>query len=180
MLKKTVSITNFVLRHSVASVVSITVPVALVIVTYCVLFVIAIITNSDLGSPFSLPLWVVFIFVISVLYTAILLLPSALIAEAIARVFGKWQHVAQIPISTFDLFLLVYALSLMVRQRPDYPDMNILHWANYPLVVFLILTIPLGIYWWTMKFIQAGFTVPVILFRRLRKSRSSKTGGEQF
>jgi hypothetical protein len=179
MKKKTVSITNFILRHFVASVVSIAVPVALVIITYCVLFIVAIITDTGLGGPVALPFWAVIILAISFLYTAILLFPSTLFAEAIARVFGKWQHIAQIPISTLILLLLVHALSLMIRRHPDYSEMNILHWANYPLVVFLILTIPLGIYWWTMKFIQAGFSVPTILFRKLRQPISSKNGGEQ-
>jgi uncharacterized membrane protein YhaH (DUF805 family) len=108
-----------------------------------------------------------------------LVFPSAFLAEAIARVFGKWQHIAQIPISILVLLLLVHALSLMARRQPDYSELNILHWANYPLIIFLILTIPLGIYWWTMKFVQAGFTVPFILFRKLRKPRSSKNGGGQ-
>jgi hypothetical protein len=179
MLTKTVSITSFVLRHFVASIMSITVPAAIWIITYFVLFIIALVTNSGLGGLAALPFWTVVIYVISVLYTAILLFPSAFLAEAIARVFGKWQLVAQIPISISVLFILVHALRLLVHRHPDCSEIEILHWANYPLAVSLILTIPLGIYWWTLKFVQAGFTLPVILYRRLRKSKASKNEAEQ-
>ena len=179
MIKKIVSTTNFILRHFVALIVSITVPAVIWIITYFVLLAIALVTNSGLGGLVALPFWTVFTFVISVLYTAILLFPSASLAEAIARVFGKWQHIAQIPISISVLLILVHALSLLVRRHPDFSEMNILHWANYPIVVSLILTIPLGIYWWTLKFVQAGFTLPVLLFRKLRKSKASKNEVEQ-
>lgn len=174
MIKKGILLSNFVLRHFVASIVSVVAPVVLLVITYVVLFVIAIITNSSLGSPIALPLWIAIIAVISVLYTAILLFPTALLAEAIARFFGKWQHIAQIPISTLVLLVLVYALSLIVRLHPNYSEIDILHWANHPLVIFLILTIPLGFYWWTMKIVQTGVTLPIVLFRKLIKPSDSK------
>ena len=170
MVNKAISASSFVLRHLIASLVSIAVPVIILLIAYFVLYIIAIFTNSGLGSPIALPLWMIFVIVVSVLYTALLLFPSTFIAEIMSRSFGKWQHIAQIPLSTLVLLAFVYALSLMVRILPNYLELNILHWANYPLVVFLILTIPLGIYWWTMKAIQTGVSIPMILFRKLTKS----------
>jgi hypothetical protein len=152
-----------------ASLVSIAVPVIILLVAYFALFVIAVFTNSGLGSPIALPLWAIFVIVVSILYTAVLLFPSTFIAEIITRSFGKWQHIAQIPLSTLVLLILVYALSVVVRLLPNYLELNFLHWANYPFFAFLVLSIPLGIYWWTMKAVQTGVSIPMVFFRKLRK-----------
>lgn len=170
MVKKAVSISNFILRHFVASVVSLVAPIVLLVFAYFVLFLIAIFTNSGLGSPIALPLWAILIFAISTIYTAILLFPSVLIAEATAHILGKWQHIIQIPISTLVLAILTYIASLVARLLPNYAETIILHWADNPFVVFLVLAIPLGVYWWTMKAVQIGISFPVVLFKRLRKA----------
>lgn len=154
--------------------VSIIVPIVTLLITYIVLFVIAIFTNSGLGSPIALPLWFVFVFLVSALYTAVLLFPSVLIAETVSRIFGKWQHIAQIPVSSLALVLLVYILSLLVHSYPDYSAIPILNWAEHPFIVVLVLAIPLGIYWWTMKVVQTGIFLPIIFFERLRKPSHSK------
>jgi hypothetical protein len=175
MTKKAVSLSSFVLRHFIASMVSIVAPIVILIIGYFVLVVIAIFSNSGVGSPIALPFWTVFVFVTSILYTAILIFPSVLIAETISHIFGKWQHIAQIPISTLTLAMLIYATVFIVRHYPNYPEIVSLHWADHPFILFLILAIPLGIYWWTMKIAQAGISFPFIFFNRLRKVRGSKT-----
>ena len=92
MVNKAFSTSNFVLRHLVASVVNIAAPTLIALIAYLVLFVIAVFTGSGLGSPITLPLWLVFILLGSTLYTAVLLFPSTLIAEIVTHSFGKWKH----------------------------------------------------------------------------------------
>jgi hypothetical protein len=166
---KVIFVSNFYLRHLIASIVSIAIPVVVVFITYFLLLLIALVTNSGLGGPIALSFWMIFFFIVSTLYTAILLFPSVLIAEISARVFGKWQHVAQVPISTLVLLLIVFVLSFAARNTPNYSEAILLHWANYPLVTFLVLSIPLGLYWWTMKIIQAGISLPIIIYNAFRK-----------
>lgn len=172
-MDKAISISNLILRHLIASVVSVAAPTLTLLIIYVVLFVIAIFTNSGLGSPIALPLWLIFIVLVSTFYTATLMFPSTLIAEGIASAFGKWRHLTQIPISTVVLLTLVYAFSLLARLHPDYSRLNIMHWADYPLIVFLVLAIPLGLYWWIMKIVQAGVSLPIIFLGRLRKQSPS-------
>src|SRR4030065_1326007 len=151
---KVIFVSNFFIRHLIASTVSIAIPVVIVFITYLLLLIIAPFTNSGLGGPIALPFWMITVFIVSTLYTAIFLFPSIFIAKTSARILGKWQHVAQVPISTLALLILVYALSFAAHRYPDYSEMDLLNWANYPLVTFLVMTAPLGLYWWTMKIIQ--------------------------
>jgi hypothetical protein len=169
MVEKAVSISSFLFRHIVAAAVSIVTPVILWVIAYFLLLMIAIITNTTLGGPLSLPFWALFLLIVSIIYTVALLFPSVLIAEIAARSFGKWQHVAQIPISTLILAVLVFIASLIVRQNPSLAANEYLTWANYPWIVFLCLLIPLGIYWWVMKIVQTGTVLPGWLFKHLRK-----------
>ena len=88
MVNKAFSASNIVFRHLIASVVSVAVAVLIASIAYIVLFVIAIFTNSGLGSPIALPLWLVFIVLVSTVYTAALLFPSTLIAEIATHSLG--------------------------------------------------------------------------------------------
>jgi hypothetical protein len=170
MVKKVARISSFILRHLIASLISVVTPVIILTISYFGLLLIAMITNRDLGGPIALPFWAVFIFIISSIYTGILLFPSVLFSEIISRGFGKWQHLVQIPISTLVLAILTFVIFLLVRSYPKYSEISILHWANYPFVFFLSLLIPLGLYWWTMKIIQAGVSFPFFLSNKIRKS----------
>lgn len=171
MINKIVFTSSFLFKHLIALTVSVVAPIILWVITYFVLFVIAIFTNSRLGSPVALPLWALIIFLLSVLYTVILLFPSVVLAETIARIFGKWQHIAQIPISTLFLAVLVFVTSSLVRIFFYDSVINFLYWVDYPIIIFLGLTIPLGIYWWSMKIAQTGLLIPKMFFKRLRKTQ---------
>ena len=167
MIRTTISWASFVVRHFVASIVSIAVPVILEVVVYLALLVAAILLNKGLGSPVSLPLTIALTVPIVVAYTAFFLFPSVLVAEIACRGFGKWHYVMQIPVSAVALLALVWLASLLLHLMPKYAELPLLHWASYPLYVFLILAIPLGLYWWTAKLVQMGIGVPAKLFRKL-------------
>jgi hypothetical protein len=173
-MKKVFPLSSFVFRHFVASVVSIVTPVIVWFIAYFVLFLVALFTNSTLGGPIALPGLAVLIFVTSVIYTSIFLFPSVSIAEITSRNLGRWQHIAQIPISTLALFVLIYISSQVARHLPIYNETHLLSWAESPFIVFLILAIPLGLYWWTMKAVQAGLSIPVGLFKRMKEGADIK------
>lgn len=148
------AIVAFAGRHLIASLVSVGLPVALVTIAYFVLLVIAILTDTGLGSPVALPLWVLLTLVVSLGYTSLLLFPAVAVAEVVSRAFGKWQHVVQVPLST--VFLALFAVLLMaVIGLINQPHLSLKQWFNYSVLAFLVMTVPLGIYWWTMKFTQA-------------------------
>lgn len=147
------SLFSFIGRHLLASLISVALPVVLVIITYLILFVVAVFTNSGLGSPVALPLWAIFTFVGSIVYTVILLFPAVALAETISQPLGKWQHIAQIPLSTLFLALLVGGLVALIGIV-NQSHLSLNQWLNCSFVAFLVLAIPLGIYWWTMKFTQ--------------------------
>lgn len=148
------AILAFAGRHLIASLVSVGLPVAVVTVTYFVLLVIAILTDTGVGGPLALPFWVLLTLVVSLGYTSLLLFPVVAVAEIVSRAFGRWQHVAQVPLST--VFLALFAVLLMaVISLINQPHLSLKQWFNYSVLAFLVMTAPLGIYWWTMKFTQA-------------------------
>lgn len=169
MLHMTFTLSKFWLRHFVASVVSIAVPVFLVFVIYVGLFIVAIVTNSGPGGPLALPFWMLAAFVVSLLYTACLLFPSVWIAEMISHRFGKWHFVWEIFISTLVLGILIFATSFMLNGIYNRDGMNLI--LNNPGYVFVALLIPLGIYWWTAKFVQLGFRLPGYFWSRLQNKQ---------
>lgn len=179
MLKKVIAVSSFFARHLIASIVSIAIPTILVVVAYFVLLAIAIITGSGLGGLLALPFWTLFAFLVATAYTSLLLFPSVLIAEIISRRFGKWHHLAQIPISTFVLAAIIVMLNLTIHFAPHYAETVALQWADYPVHIFLLLTIPLGLYWWTMKIVQTGIATPTELLKRFRATQDKVSIQEQ-
>lgn len=169
MLHTTFIVSKFWLRHFVASVVSITIPIILVFVIYIGLVIVAIVTDSGLGSPVALPLWMLIAFVVSILYTTFLLFPSVWIAEITARCFGKWRFMLEIFFSTLALGLLIFAATFFLNSfiKPDGFDFVL----NNPVYVLFALLIPLGIYWWTAKFVQLGFHLPGIIWRQMQSKQ---------
>lgn len=163
------SLLSFIIRHFFASVVSVAIPVIFVTIVYFALLVVAVISNSGLGSPVALPFWVAVSFLTSIFYTAFLLFPSVVIAETISLPFGKWRHIAQVPISTLVLALLVFALTFIASLTLNHTAFNVRQWVNYSLMAMLVLAVPLGIYWWTMKLVQLVMSLPGTLLKQLGK-----------
>lgn len=172
MLKQTFWVFSFFTRHLVASIVSILLPVILTMIGYVVLFIIALFTDSGLGSPAALPLWMIINGLIATLYTGLGLFPIVVIAEIVSHVFGKWRHVAQIPVSTVLMFGLVFLLFAIFVNSPNQLFTAPMDWTYYALIVSCFLALPLGIYWWTMKLIEAGIFLPVFLFKKLSAWRN--------
>lgn len=166
MLHTTFTISKFWLRHFVASIVSITFLPILVLLIYVGLVIFAIVTDSGLGGPLALPFWMLAAFVVNILYTTFLLFPSVWLAEIVSRRFGKWQLLAQIPISTISLAIFVFAASLLVNSYANAQN-SPFELLNYPAYIFAALLIPLGVYWWTAKMVQLGLLLPERVWKRI-------------
>jgi hypothetical protein len=149
-------------------------------VGYLVLFLIAFVRGivtgyADLGSPIALPLSLLFVLIVAVGYTAFLLFPSVAAAEAICQRWSKWRHIAQIPVSAAILLGLAYLLDFLARGAGAYSGLPADFWARKPWIVFLLLAIPLGIYWWTTKVVEAGTAIPGAVLRWLRRHARAAT-----
>jgi hypothetical protein len=174
-MNKTVPPISFLMRHVFASVVSIVWPPIAIVIGYVLLLLLALVTHSGMGSPIALPLWAFFALLTSIMATVTLLFPATSIAELITHRMGKSRHLIQIPLSTLILALIIMLLSAVVSlvrktQNETYD------WLAVATIVFLVLAIPLGVYWWAMKMAQAAVFVILRLVARIFHLRSDKTG----
>jgi hypothetical protein len=158
---------GFFIRHLLASLVSVAAPVALVGGIYLVLLVIGIVTNQSLGSPIALPLWILVAAVSSTFSTALYLFPAVWVAEITSRNFGRWRVAAQIPISMIALFVLVQINGWLLKLALDGPMRDTLTSGDGPLIIYLLLLIPLGIYWITARLVEFALSVLGRLSRSL-------------
>lgn len=171
MASRIVVFLRFAVRHFVASIVSVVVPPILVTCIYFVLLGLAIVTNSGLGGPLALPAGLIFSIVASLLYTSFLLFPSVAISEILSNRFGKWKYPGQMLLSTAALALLTGAGVLAWHVTQDSREVDRSKWVSDSLLIFCLLLIPLGIYWWVCKIAEAGLAVPGRLLKWMRQVR---------
>jgi hypothetical protein len=151
-LNKGYSLFSFVMRHFVASIISLLVPVFLTAILYFILLFIAMYKDYPLGSPVALPIDILVAGILALCYTTFLLFPSVALAEIISMRVSRFRLPAQMILSTLILLGLLLTFLLVLDQITE-PQ-------NYSLpVMFLfgviILPIPLGIYWWSAKAMEA-------------------------
>ncbi len=125
---------GFLIRHGIASVLTIAIPCLLWIVVYFACLLWAILWNEPLGGPLALPAGILFFFVTFVIAVTTALFPSVALAEWIGRK-RDWPILAQIPLSITLMAAIAGVFSLFSN-------------VEVALAGFLLLLIPLGIYWW--------------------------------
>jgi hypothetical protein len=171
MIKYVFSSLSFITRHTFAFSVSVFLPLLLLIITYFVLLLGAILFNKGIGSPVALPFWVLIQLLVCSSYTALFLFPSVALAELVTFRLSKWQHLYQIPLASivmlFITYLAAFALSFLHLAKPH----PLAYFVEYPFRVFLLLSIPLGLYFWSMKLVQAGLYLPAFLYNWLLRFR---------
>ena len=148
------SILNFLIRHFVASFLSVITPILLVIVGYIILLIVALITHQGPGGPLTLPFWAIAAGIICLLYTACIVFPAVAVSELISTRLPAHQLLAQIPISMLVLAMLVFGLaygSSLVLIDTDSPLLQLI---RHPLKITIFLCLPLGYYWWIAKTAQ--------------------------
>ena len=152
---------SFCARHFLALGVTVAAACLVWTVIYFALLLWAVFTNSGIGGPLAYPAGLLFFFVATTAASLILLFPSTALAEWFSRRRG-FPILAQIPVSVAVLALLcliAVSIASAVGSQPT------LHGVSVGFgVLFLVLLVPLGLYWW------AAQSVPLLLslINRLR------------
>ncbi len=159
--------TTFFLRHLFASIISIVAAILVVVIAYFTLLIVAIVTNSGLGGPLSLPFFIAAAGVLSLFYTACLIFPSVALAELISQRIHSHKYLAQALLSTLMLAILIFILAIGFRTIDNFESPTLLELANYPVQIFLVLCLPLGFYWLATKTVQVAMIVIIKLFDKV-------------
>lgn len=138
---------RFVLKHAVATGVVVAGIAAFTTVSYFALLAWAVLAGEPLGGPLAFPFMVLFALVASVVSVGAVLLPATAVTEWIC-VRNKLRLVFQIPMATglVGLLLLLGAAGISVLG-----GMPLGSAALAAGVVFVVLLVPLGAYWWSLQ-----------------------------
>jgi hypothetical protein len=138
---------RFAAKHAVASAVVTAGIVTLTAVSYIALLAWAALTGGGLGGPLALPFLVLFAFVAAIAAAALILFPATALAEWICarREMGVgWQ----IPVSVACMAACVVAAAGVMSALRG----TSLHGtASAAGILFVVLLVPLGVYWWSMQ-----------------------------
>jgi hypothetical protein len=149
-------------RYALAiSITGIIAPAILWTITYIVLFLAAIATNSGLGSPVAYPITLLFLIVYFTACSIILYLPSTALAELITA-HCRWPTLVQIPISAALLALLCIGAILgfvVIGYSATFRELS-LRFGLFLLVNLL----PMGLFWW----IAQSIPLAIGIIRRVR------------
>jgi hypothetical protein len=135
------------LRHAIAGAVVVAGAVALTTALYFALLVGAAVAGVPLGGPLVLPFLMLLALVAGVAAVGFVLFPVTALAEWIfTRYRLPWA--VQLPLATAFLSAYVVSISPWVAVSRGVPLSAAPVWAG---LAFVLLLIPLGIYWWTAQ-----------------------------
>jgi hypothetical protein len=138
---------RFAAKHAVASAFLVAGIVTLTASVYVALLMWAAVTGGGLGGPLTLPFLLLFAFVGSVVSAAFILMPTTAFTEWVC----KKRHLPlalQIPVSIACLAASLLAGAPLIAMIRNASVSFALTRAG---IVFLLLLIPLGVYWWSMQ-----------------------------
>lgn len=155
-------------RHGVAVGVSTGLALALciagclfMVAMWFALLVAAILSNGDLGGPLFLPLsFIVFFlcFLASLGVILLILLPSVLLAEFVSELAPlAWRYPLQ------AVLCVLFALPGALWFSNLLPHGDGAGWLQRWVLMWALLLVPLGLYWWVAKAVEAGMTLGKIL-----------------
>jgi hypothetical protein len=158
--------TRFLVKHVVATAVTAGGVPALLATIYIMLFVVAILTNGDVGSPATLPIVLV---LAAVLMTAVALAVFLPVTAAAAwiRARNDYHYLYEIPIAVLLLVAYIFLIAIGVR-----PEIGVL---PYALGMSLALLPTLGVYWLCLhstNWLLTGAERVVTFVRRARTDGS--------
>jgi hypothetical protein len=159
--RKAARIVSFSAQHLLALSVTVAAACAAWTILYFALLLWALLTNGGIGSPLAYPAGLLFVALATAVTSFVLLLPSTALAAWIAH-RSRLPIFAQIPLSVGALALLSKIAVGIASRMGAMPALN-----GTPIsfgVLFLVLLLPLGVYWFAMQ------SVPLLLslLRRLR------------
>jgi len=155
---------SLLVRHFLAFAGSTGAACALWTLVYVALLIWAVLSNNGVGGPLAYPAGLIFVVAASSFCCLVLLLPSTLAAEWIARRL-RLSVLLQIPISAG--FLAVFSLLLVgMGQAARLSGVEEISHKIPALsgLLFLLMLLPLGVYWW----IAQSVPLTIALVRTLR------------
>ena len=168
IFRKAAGVVFSVSKHVLAGAVNVIGFTALACLTYLVLLLIALITNQGLGSPLLIVLVPVGSFSVSLVCAAFFLFPSAAAAEWICGKALRINLLFEVPVSFAILFAQVLVVTwlgtLIVGE--DITGSIIMQLS---IAGFVVLVVPLVIYWWALKAADGVRHMLRALYRYLEK-----------
>ena len=135
--------TRFLLKHGVATAVTVAAVSALIAAVYFALLIVAILTDGGIGSPLTLPVFLVLATVLMTVVALVIFLPVTVTATWI-RSRRDLHHLFEIPIAALlfviYIFLVATAITLSTRSSLDIGS-----WYVFGVAVALLPL--LGLYW---------------------------------
>ena len=147
---------SFIVRHLIASFVTVSAAFVLWTLIYFSLFFWAVLFGGGLGSPVTYPIGLLAIASGGTTACLLIFLPSTALAECIARRSG-FSFVVQIPLAITALAVLCHVFVFALSGA--FSTMNFSQ-------LFLAALLPFGFYWWIA---QSGPIVASI-FTRIRSA----------
>jgi hypothetical protein len=154
-------VTRLAMKHGVAAAMAVSGSTALAIAAYAGLFAYAAVAGEDLGGPLTLPFLIVATIIGCTGAAALVFFPATTLAEW-ADVKAAWPRLAQIPMVTL---LAAAAVTIEVMAIAWLQDASLARGARASLVIFAILLIPLGIYWWSLQAADAVINAAITRWR---------------
>lgn len=134
---------------------------------YLLMLLLALVTGSGLGSP-ALPVLVPLgSLMLSVLYSVLILLPVTMLTEWICRIRMGWPWWYQIPISFVGMIFALFAVQLVIALASGNPVGGA---VGLTALLTVLLAVPLGLYWWSLQFMNGSYYLATRLFKRGRRS----------
>ncbi len=147
-IQTALGVSGFFIRHLLALLVTVAVPCVLWTLVYLALLLWAIFMGGGIGGPLAYPAGILVIVVAATVSSLVMLLPSTVLAEWLAKRRGL-PVIAQIPISVAVLAVLCFVsivVAISVDAAPSFGAGAIGFGA-----LFIGQLFPLGLYWWTAQ-----------------------------
>ena len=138
---------RFALKHAIAGAAVTAAIAAFSAASYFALLAWAVLAGEPLGGPLAFPFMVLASLIASVVSVCVVLLPVTAVTDWMCRkrrIRLPWQ----IPIATVLMGSWLVALLVATTVTRGTP---IVASATFGGLAFLVLLLPLGLYWWTMQ-----------------------------
>lgn len=161
-----IDVALFLARHGIVGVLVMVALCLLWTLVYVALLVVAVVTNSGLGSPVLWPIGIVLLIGCCAMICWGVFAPACAVGELARRALRRPRLLA-IPFVVCTA-ALVWVLVAHLAERMVAPGMSASTTGRMKFFLFY-LTLPLGVYWWATEGPGALFELAMRQLRRFRK-----------
>lgn len=139
----------FHMRHGIACAVSIGLFTGVLTGAYFLVLLFAILFGGGTGSPLLIVLVPLCTFLLSTTYSFFFLLPATALTEWLLPGTSLKNLLLQVPLTILMLYLVCFVGGVSLGAELQQA-------AGGGFVIVFILALPLGLYWWILKGVDAG------------------------